>query len=84
MAFTDPMFQLGMRLTMTKNSYTEFSDLVNKVMHIMEDEKSVHYALGYIMQSYIHLADRTDSLDSEIVRMQFVEKQLQLNTEESA
>lgn len=66
------------------SKYAEFSDLVNKVMHMMEEKKSVHYALGYIMQSYIHLADRTDSLNREIGLMQLAEKELQLKTKESA
>lgn len=66
------------------SKYEEFSDLVNKVMHMMEDEKSVHYALGYVMQCYISLALRTNKLDTEIEHMQLVEKQLQLKTKESA
>jgi hypothetical protein len=73
MAFTDPMFQLGMRLTM---QYSEFTDTVVRVVRLMEKEKSVHYALGYMMQSYISLASRTNRLESELEHMQQLERGL--------
>ena len=84
MAFTDPMFQLGMRMTMENSKYNEFSDLVNRVMQMMKDEKCVHYAFGYMVQTYIHLADRTGSLNSEMEHMKLIEKQLQRTLEKSA
>jgi hypothetical protein len=78
------MFQLGMRMTMEKSKYNEFSDLVNKVMQMMKDEKCVHYALGYMMQSYISLAHRTNRLEIETEHMKLIEKQLQRTLEKSA
>lgn len=84
MAFTDPMFQLGMRMTMEKSNYEEFSDLVNKVMNLMREDKCVHYALGFMVQTYIHLADRTGSLNSETEHMKYLEKKLQRILEKSA
>lgn len=59
-------------MTMEKCSYSEFSDLVDRVVKIMEKEKSVHYALGYMMQSYISLADRTNRLENEMEHMQLL------------
>ena len=77
MAFNDPMFQLGMRMTMEKCVYSEFSDLVNKVVKLMEKENSVHYALGYMMQSYISLAERSNRLEKETEHMRMLERKLQ-------
>jgi hypothetical protein len=76
MAFTDPMFQLGMRMTMTKCSYAEFSETVQRVSNMMKDNKSIHYALGYMMQSYIFLADRTNSIDKEMEHLKLLEENL--------
>ena len=84
MAFTDPMFQFGMRLTMENSKYEEYSDLVNRVMQMMKDEECVDYALGYMVQTYINLADRIDRLDTEIKHMQLIEKELQRTLEKSA
>lgn len=66
------------------SKYAEFSDLVERVTRLMKEENSVHYALGYMMQCYISLANQTDRMDREIEHMQLVEKQLQLKTKESA
>ena len=77
MAFTDPMFQLGMEMTMDKCHYSEFSDLIVRVVKLLEKKKSVPYALGYMMQSYISLAQRTNRLESEMEHMQRVERDLQ-------
>jgi len=62
---------------MDKCIYSEFSDLVNKVVKLMEKEKSVHYALGYMMQAYIGLADRCDKLEKETEHMRMLERKLQ-------
>ena len=62
---------------MDKCPYSEFSDLVIKVVRLMEKEKSVHYALGYMMQSYISLADRCNRLEIETEHMQLMESKLQ-------
>ena len=77
MAFTDPMFQLGMEMTMDKCHYSEFSDLIVRVVKLLEKEKSVPYALGYMMQSYISLADRTNRLENEMEHIKLLERKLQ-------
>lgn len=66
------------------SKYAEFSELVERVTRLMQEKRSVHYTLGYIMQCYISLAFRTNKLDTEIQHMQLIEKELQLKTKESA
>jgi hypothetical protein len=43
----------------------------------MEKERSVHYALGYMMQSYISLADRSNRLENEMEHIKLLERKLQ-------
>lgn len=62
---------------MNKSTYSEFSKTVERVVKLMKDENSSHYALGYMMQSYISLANATNKLDSELEHMQLLERQLQ-------
>jgi hypothetical protein len=62
---------------MEKCSYSEFSDLVDRVVKLMEKERSVHYALGYMMQSYISLADRSNRLENEMEHIKLLERKLQ-------
>lgn len=61
---------------MNKTIYSEFNDTVTQVVALMQKEKSVHYALGYMMQSYISLAGRTNRLESELEHMQQLERGL--------
>lgn len=62
---------------MDKCAYSQFSDVVDQVVTLMKNEKSAGYALGYMMQSYISLADRTNRLESELEHMQLLLRKLQ-------